>query len=210
MTSKNATAKFITPTSKQIHTYVVGKYNLNRRDATVLFKLLGFLLRNDFPFPYSSDKLCANTLYKRSSVFEALKSLEKKGLIKRQGLSYQLRYSKGFRLSSSYTQVQNCLNNMLYIDYPPVQNLEAPVQNLDTPVQKLDIIELKTELKIYKRLGGLPKIKNPKTQTQKKFPELSAEDKDLLSAFQHGKKYPAMQLTGTQLLRAQALLKRLS
>ena len=83
----------------------INDLHLTRLEASVFYRLLGFLLRDDNPVIYTAEKLAEKTLYKRRAIFQALKSLEDKKLITRSGYSYKRRFYKGETLVEICTQV---------------------------------------------------------------------------------------------------------
>ena len=104
---------------------------LSRVEFTIFSKLLGFLLRNDNPFPYSTSSLAENTLYKRASIFEGLKLLEEKKLIERTGLSFQRRFHKGLRMIEIYSQVQKL--DVLELNTSPATGQTRPNSGYTRP-----------------------------------------------------------------------------
>jgi hypothetical protein len=97
--------------NSQVFTLVCNRLKLHRREKTIFYRLLGFLLRNDKPFPYSAKSLSEVTGYSRSSIFESLNLLEKYRLIKRIGYTNQCKFTKGSILKRICTLVQNRINN---------------------------------------------------------------------------------------------------
>ena len=108
----------------QVYELVCKRLKLKRREKIIFFKFIGFLLRNDKPFPYTIEKLELNSGYKSSSIYEAINLLEKMGLIERIGFTSRVRYNKGFKLVKFCTLVQNRIKNRLYINSTLVQKLE--------------------------------------------------------------------------------------
>lgn len=110
MSIKKSTPSF----NSIVHSLAKNGYKLSRRDNLIFYKLLGFLIRNDKPFPYSNEKLSEQTLYKITAVKESLNNLEKLGLIIRTGFSYKRRFSKGSVLVNICTHGQYCM--FLYLN----------------------------------------------------------------------------------------------
>jgi len=108
----------------QVYELVCKRLKLKRREKILFFKFLGFLLRNDKPFPYTIEKLELNSGYKKSSVFESINLLEKMGLIERIGFTRRVRYSKGLKLVKFCTLVQNRIKNTLNNNCTLLQKLE--------------------------------------------------------------------------------------
>lgn len=126
--------------------------SLSRRDNLVFYKLLGFLLRNDKPFPYSNEKLAEQTLYKISSVKEALNNLEQLGLIIRTGITYRRRFSKGLTLVNICNHSQYCIYLDLDINYTHGQRLACASQKLADTSQSPTKIELNKTNKNLKKV----------------------------------------------------------
>lgn len=100
------------------------RLKLKRREKIILQRLLGFLVRNDKPFPFSRKKLSELTGYSKSSIHESLNKLETLRLIDRIGLTNRTRFTKGKLLRRICTLAQKRINN--------IQNKSC------TLVQKLD------------------------------------------------------------------------
>lgn len=100
------------------------RLKLKRREKVILQRLLGFLIRNDKPFPFPITTLAELSGYSRSSVFEALNTLEKLRLIERIGFTDTLRFRKGRILVRICSLVQNSININLYKNIPLVQKLD--------------------------------------------------------------------------------------
>ncbi len=177
--------------------------HLSRLEASIFYRLLGFLLRDDNSFIYTAEKLAEKTLYKRRSIFDALKSLEKKKLITRTGFSYQRRFSKGLTLVEICTQVQKLHGEDLYTSAEPaLPSAEPALPSAKTAYNK-------TAVNVSKHLGDLTqkfKIQKPKPQNQ--HPPLTEEQIQILGDFKHGLKYPQMQLTGLKFQLAEHLYRR--
>lgn len=71
------------------------RLNLKRREKIVFQRLLGFLIRNDKPFPYSRKALSQLTGYSHRSLDESLNCLERLRLINRIGYTNRVRFVKG-------------------------------------------------------------------------------------------------------------------
>lgn len=125
-----------------VHHYAKTGFNLSRRDNLIFYKLLGFLIRNEKPFPYSNEKLALITLYKISSIKESLNNLEKIGLIEREGFSYQRRFYKGKTLINICTHSQYCIDIELFNECTHSQEMAGTSQKVAGTGQKLATIEL--------------------------------------------------------------------
>ncbi len=100
------------------------RLKLKRREKIIFYRLLGFLIRNDKPFPYSIKALKDVTGYSRASLFECLNLLEKCRLIARAGYTNQTKFIKGSILIRICSLVQKRININL--------------NKMPTLVQKLD------------------------------------------------------------------------
>lgn len=100
-----------TPLS-QIQKIIIARLKLKRREKIIFFKLMGFLFRNNKPFPYSIKSLAINTGYSESSIYESLNLLEKLRLIERIGYTSRVKYQKGSILRRVCTLVQNRIKNV--------------------------------------------------------------------------------------------------
>jgi predicted transcriptional regulator len=122
----------------QVSNLINLKLPIKRRENTVLFKLLGFLLRNDSPFPYSIESLSKNTFYSRSSIFEALNLLEKYRLIERVGFTNRTKFQKGTLLKRMCRLIQQRIDkeeskNNTLVQKPDKINRTSPETGYQRP-----------------------------------------------------------------------------
>lgn len=110
--------------NSQVYSITCKRLKLKRREKIIFYRLLGFLIRNDKPFPYSANSLSDLTGYSRSSVFESFNLLEKLRLIDRIGFTNRVKYTKGSILTRICTLVQNRINKELVNKYTLVQKLD--------------------------------------------------------------------------------------
>ncbi len=110
--------------NSQIFTLACNRLKLKRREKTIFYRLLGFLIRNDKPFPYSAKSLSDLTGYSRSSIFESINLLENSRLIERIGFTSRVKYTKGRIMIRICTLVQKRINYRLHNKSPLVQNLD--------------------------------------------------------------------------------------
>jgi DNA-binding transcriptional regulator GbsR (MarR family) len=144
-------------TNSQIFSMTSTRLRLKRREKIIFYRLLGFLIRNDKPFPYSTKSLSELTGYSRSSVYECLNELENLRLIKRVGFTNQVRFIKGSILNKICSLVQIRINN-----------------NLDknqTLVQKSDEIKPTSPETGYKKTSSSLKLKNKESNLSKSIKE---------------------------------------
>lgn len=110
--------------NSQVYSFVCNRLKLKRREKIIFYRLLGFLIRNDKPFPYSIKSMSELTGYKRSSVFESINILEKLRLIERIGYTNQVKFIKGSLLIRICTLVQKRINIALHKNVTLVQKLD--------------------------------------------------------------------------------------
>lgn len=97
--------------NSQVYELANKRLNLKRREKIIFYRLLGFLIRNDKPFPFSVKSMSELTGYSRASIFESFNLLEKFRLIERVGFTTRVKYTKGSILRRICTLVQNRKNN---------------------------------------------------------------------------------------------------
>lgn len=191
-----------------VHQFAKIGLNLSRRDNLVFYKLLGFLLKSDNPLTYTNEKLSLETLYKISSIKEALNNLEKLGLIEREGITYRRRFYKGKTLINICTHSQYCIDLMLYEKRTHGQSMAGTGQKSAGTGQNVAKLELDKNL-IELKEGVIKNLNPKKPKPQKpKWPPITEEQEKLLGDYRHGLKYPSMQLKGIDLQIAEALYKR--
>jgi len=107
------------------------RLNLKKRERVIFQRLLGFLIRNNKPFPYAVPTLSELTEYGESSIFEALNILEKYRLIVRIGMGKNRRFRRGSILDKILTTVQNrskvdLVNNSTTVQILDEKTLNSP------------------------------------------------------------------------------------
>jgi hypothetical protein len=107
----------------QVYEIAYKRLKLKRREKIILQRLLGFLLRNDKPFPFSRKALSELTGYSKSSIDESLNILEKYRLIKRIGFTNRVKFMKGTILVKICTLAQNRINKIQHNKYTLAQKL---------------------------------------------------------------------------------------
>jgi DNA-binding transcriptional regulator GbsR (MarR family) len=90
------------------------RLKLQRREKIILQRLLGFLIRNDKPFPFSRAKLSELTGYSERSIDYAINELEKLRLISRVGFTNRTRFAKGNILRRICSLAQKRISNIQY------------------------------------------------------------------------------------------------
>lgn len=110
--------------NSRVFSLACNKLNLKRREKIIFYRLLGFLIRNDKPFPYSIKSLSAITGYSRSSIFESINLLENLRIISRRGLTNNVKFSKGSMMTRMCSLVQKRIKIELDKDLTLVQKLD--------------------------------------------------------------------------------------
>ena len=111
------------------------KFNLKRYDAIVFSKLLGFLIRNDKPFPYSATKISENCFCSLRTVFNSLNKLESLNLIVRSGFGFIRKFQKGNELINIISTMQyerDRVINEQVNNCSTTQYVHSTVQNVHT------------------------------------------------------------------------------
>lgn len=83
------------------------RLNLSSTNRIIFQRLLGFLIRNNKPFPYSAIKLSELTGFSLRTIFNGLNELERCRLIKRIGMGKNRKFISGSILNRIFTTVQN-------------------------------------------------------------------------------------------------------
>lgn len=81
--------------NSQVYSMACERLKLQRREKIVFYRLLGFLIRNDKPFPYSTGVLADLTGYRKESMYRCFNVLETLRLIERIGTGKARRFIKG-------------------------------------------------------------------------------------------------------------------
>jgi len=113
--------------NSQVYDLACNHLKLKRREKTIFYRLLGFLIRNDKPFPYSVPSLSKVTGYGRTVIFESLNILERFGLINRAGLGPKRKFHPGHKLVDYFATVRNRTNNDLYNMFTTVRIPDSKV-----------------------------------------------------------------------------------
>ncbi len=152
--------------NSQIFTIAYNRLKLKRREKTIFYRLLGFLIRNDKPFPYSVKSLAELTGYSRRSIFESFNTLESLRLIERIGYTNQVKYIKGRILNRICSLVQKRIDNIQNKNDTLVQNPhELASTSAETAYKK-------TSSSLKRKEKGLADADlKPKTPTQTDFQE---------------------------------------
>lgn len=99
------------------------RLHLKRREKIIFYRLLGFLIRNDKPFPYSRKSLSELTGYSKSSIDESLNVLETLRLVDRIGCTNRVRFLKGSILKRICTLARKRINIILSNDCTLAQEM---------------------------------------------------------------------------------------
>lgn len=101
---KEATSKSF---NHQVFVKSYKRIKLSAAQRSVFQRLLGFLIRNDKPFPFSAIKMAELTGYDKRTIFRCLDRLEYCRLIKRHGMGVNRKFSPGSILIKIKTTVTN-------------------------------------------------------------------------------------------------------
>jgi hypothetical protein len=110
----------------QVYELAYKRLKLKRREKIILQRLLGFLIRNNKPFPFSRKSLSELTGYSKSSIDESLNILEKYRLINRLGCTNGIKFSKGTILIKICTLAQIRINKEQFKNCTLAQKLGKP------------------------------------------------------------------------------------
>jgi hypothetical protein len=91
----------------QVYQKAYQRLNLTSSQRIVFQRLLGFLIRNDKPFPFSVITMAELTGFDKRTIFRCLESLEHYRLIKRIGLGKNRRFCRGSILYKIISTVTN-------------------------------------------------------------------------------------------------------
>lgn len=145
------------------------RLNLSSTQRIVYQRLLGFLLRNDKPFPYSAVAMSEITGFSLRTIFYTLNQLENLRLIKRNGLGKNRKFSRGTILDKIITTVQNRVKVYLVSNNTTVQPVHQYLPNRATGAYK----KTSSFLKHNKRGVANAKTK-PSKPSQEDFQEYAA------------------------------------
>lgn len=90
----------------QVYEIAYKKLKLTSTERSIFQRLLGFLIRNNKPFPYSAVKLAELSGFHIRTIFLVLNRLEYLRLIKRHGMGKNRKFSPGTILVRILTTVQ--------------------------------------------------------------------------------------------------------
>ena len=105
----------------QVYEKAYKRLNLSPTQRIIFQRLLGFLIRNNKPFPFAATTLSELTGFSLRTIFNCLNDLENLRLIKRNGLGKNRRFSRGSILNKIFTTVQNRIKINLNKDPTTVQ-----------------------------------------------------------------------------------------
>jgi hypothetical protein len=113
----------------QIYKKVYQRLHLSPTNRIIFQRLLGFLIRNDSPFPYSAVKLAEITGFCKRTIFNSLNELERCRLIERIGEGKNRRFKRGSILVKIMSTVQNSIKKELSNYSPTVQHVPQNLNN---------------------------------------------------------------------------------
>lgn len=121
MDIKEASAKKSHSFNHQVYQKTYKRLKLTPTQRSVFQRLLGFLIRNDKPFPYSAVKMADLTGLCLRTIFNILNDLENLRLITRIGSGKNRRFIKGTILQKICSTVQNRTKFILVNNLTTVQ-----------------------------------------------------------------------------------------
>lgn len=133
----------------QVYEKSYQRLKLSPPQRAVIQRLLGFLIRNDKPFPYSAVKMAELTGYSLRTVFCSLNELEKLRLIIRYGMGKNRRFGRGSILNKIFTTVQNRSKIKLEENATTVQLSHQNLTNRAGAAYKKTSLSLKRKEKDY-------------------------------------------------------------
>jgi hypothetical protein len=89
------------------------RLKLSPTERSVFQRLLGFLIRNDKPFPYSNIALATITGFDKRTILRVLDKLEKYRLIERIGFTTYRKFKRGRMLNKILSLATSRLKNIL-------------------------------------------------------------------------------------------------
>jgi hypothetical protein len=157
------------------HVYDISykRLKLKRREKIILQRLLGFLIRNDKPFPFSRKSLSELTGYSKSSLDEALNLLETYRLIQRIGCTNGVKFIKGSILIKICSLAQIRINKVLVNNCTLAQKLGE----LDPISPVSGNIKTSSSLK-HKEKGFLSQEDLQQIAWYEKNPQMKIDEKD--------------------------------
>lgn len=123
------------------------RLNLSPTERTIFQRLLGFLIRNDKPFPYSAVSMAKLTGYEKRTIFRALDRLEYLRLIERVGMGKNRRFKRGSILGKILTTVTYRLNSTQRKDLTTATLCHQNLINRDTVSYRKTSLSLKLKEK---------------------------------------------------------------
>jgi hypothetical protein len=91
----------------QVYQKAYQRLNLTPTERNIFQRLLGFLIRNNKPFPFSAVTMAELTGFDKRTIFRGLNKLEKLRLIERIGLGKNRKFIRGSILNKILTTVTN-------------------------------------------------------------------------------------------------------
>ena len=127
----------------QVYQKAYKRLSLSSTNRIIFQRLLGFLIRNDKPFPYSAVSLAELTGFSLRTIFSSLNDLERFRLIERIGEGKNRRFIAGTILKKIFTTVQNRAKINLSKDSTTVQLVHQKSNNRATGAYRKTSISLK-------------------------------------------------------------------
>lgn len=142
----------------QVYQKAYKRLNLSSTNRTIFQRLLGFLIRNEKPFPYSAVALAELTGFSLRTIFNSLNDLEKYRLIQRIGEGKNRRFKPGSILLKIFTTVQNRPKTVLDKNKTTVQPMHQKSNNRATGAYSKTSSSLKHKESNQKPLTQKPSV----------------------------------------------------
>ena len=162
----------------QVYQKAYKHLNLSSTNRIIFQRLLGFLIRNEKPFPYTAVSLAELTGFSLRTIFNSLNDLEKFRLISRIGEGKNRRFFRGSILNKIFTTVQNRTKTLQDNYLTTVQLVHQKSTNRATGAYRKTSLSLKLKEEVIKNI-------NPKTPKTSKHPKPTITD---LQEYSHGVK----------------------
>jgi len=127
----------------QVYQKAYKRLKLTPTERNIFQRLLGFLIRNEKPFPFSAVAMAELTGFDKRTVFRGLNKLEKFRLIERIGMGKNRKFIRGSILIKILTTVTNRQNTILNNNLTTATLCHKNLTNRDTVSYKKTSLSLK-------------------------------------------------------------------
>jgi DNA-binding transcriptional ArsR family regulator len=151
----------------QVYKKAYKRLKLKPIERVIFQRLLGFLIRNDRPFPFSTTSLSELTGYSPRAIVNALNRLEYLRLISRKGMGKNRRFSRGSILrkiltTAHYRSITEQVNNSTTAHVVPqkLDNYARGAHSKTSSSLKLKERDLPSHWQEYQEYVGNLKVDN--------------------------------------------------